>query len=144
MGLLLGGCASTTSSSGASKPPVGVESGKARLVLTRNTDAQYFAVNARVDLNGERVAELSRGQSFITNVNPGKINFSLDAWGWSGRYLTSVNLEADKTYVYEVGPRSGSLGTALAFGAIGTAVDAALNENTGPFSAELKQISSTK
>jgi len=136
---ILSGCATTHSGVVQSPSTISVPSGKAKLVVTRNTDALFLGVQARVDVNGERVVELWRGESYAAALQPGKVVISTDAWSTPGRFLAHFNIEADREYVFEISPRGGHMATLTFFGIAGAAIDAAIDENTGPFSIYLKE-----
>lgn len=132
------GCATH---SGVVKSPssVFVPPGKVRLIVTRNTEALFLGVQASVDVNGERAAELWRGESYAVALEPGKVILSTNAWSTSGRFVSHFTAEADREYVFEIAPRGGHFATLSFFGVVGGAVHAAIDENTGPFSIYLKE-----
>lgn len=134
------GCATTHPGVVQSPSSILASKGQAKLVITRNTDALFLGVQARVDVNGERVAELWRGDSYAVAMQPGKILLSTDAWSTPGRFLAHFDMEADKEYVFEISPRGGHMATLTFFGIAGAAIDAAIDENTGPFAITLKEI----
>ena len=136
---ILSGCATTHPGVVQSPSAISVPQGKAKLVITRNTEALFLGVQARVDVNGERVAELWRGESYAAALPPGKVVLSTDAWSTPGRFLAHFNMEADREYTFEISPRGGHMATLTFFGIAGAAIDAAIDENTGPFSIYLKE-----
>jgi len=135
----LAGCAVTAAFAQPVSNAVSTD-GQSKLVISRNTDLQYMVLNARLDVNGVRVAQLKRGESYVAVLKPGVVNLGADGWGWSGNYKASFNLEADREYFFELGPREGSLAVVVAFGGLGADISAAVGENTGPFSMKLKDI----
>lgn len=141
---VLSGCATTHPRVIQSPSTILVPPGKAKLVITRNTDALFMGVQARIDVNGERVAELWRGESYAGVVQPGSIVLATDAWSTPGNFRAHFTAEADKEYTFEISPRGGHMATLTFFGIIGAAVDASIDENTGPFSIYLKEIKPLK
>jgi hypothetical protein len=112
------------------------EPGKSRLLIYRDEDIAYMGVSARIDMNGQRITELWRGDAYVTNVAPGKINLSADAWSAPGHYTATLDAEPDFTYTLEVTPRAEA---AYILGGVAGAVgDYAVNENSGAFSIMLK------
>lgn len=140
----LSGCATTHPGVVQSPAAVLIPPGKAKVVITRNTDALFMGVQARVDVNGERVTELWRGESYAGVVQPGKVVLATDAWSTAGNFRAHFNAEADREYTFEVSPRGGHMATLTFFGIVGAAVDASIDENTGPFSIYLKETKPLK
>ena len=140
----LSGCATTHPGVVQSPSTVLAPPGKAKLVITRNTDALFMGVQARIDVNGERVAELWRGESYAGVVEPGRVVLTTDAWSTPGNFLAHFNAEADREYTFEITPRGGHMATLTFFGIAGAAVDASIDKNTGPFSVYLKEIKPLK
>lgn len=119
---------------------VSVPKGQSKLVISRSSDFMFIGVQASIDVNGVRVAQLWRGEGYATAMQPGKIVLSTDAWSTSGRYQSHFNMEADREYIFEVAPRGEHFSTLTLFGVLGSAIEAAVDENTGPFSIYLKEI----
>ena len=140
----LSGCATTHPGVVQSPSAVVAPPGKTKIVITRNTDALFLGVQARIDLNGERVAELWRGESYAGIVQPGRIVLATDAWSTPGNFRAHFNAEPDREYIFEVSPRGGHMATLTFFAIVGAAVDASIDENTGPFSIYLKETKSLK
>jgi len=140
----ISGCATTHPSVVQSPSSIPVPSGKSKLVITRNTDALFLGVQARIDVNGERAVELWRGESYAKVLSPGKVIISTDAWSTPGRFMAHFNVEPNKEYILEISPRGGHYATSTLFGVLGSAVDAAVDENTGPFAITLKELKPTR
>lgn len=126
---------------------VSVPKGQSKLSISRNSDFMFIGVQARVDVNGVRVAELWRGESYAAAIQPGKVVLSTDAWSTAGRFQAHLNIDADREYVFEIGPRGEHFSTLTNFsllgpatGVLASAIEAAVDENTGPFSINLKEI----
>ncbi|MDX2027197.1 MAG: hypothetical protein SFW62_01025 [Alphaproteobacteria bacterium] len=120
----------------ASTPPV---SGKSRLVIYRDTDMTYMGVTARVEVNGQKVAELWRGDAYATNVAPGPVTIAADAWSSPGRYSITLKALPDMDYTLEISPR-GPLASGVLLGVGGMALDSAVNENSGSFQIAIKDV----
>lgn len=133
----LSGCATTDVGRVQSPSAVIVPPGKAKVVITRNSDSMFMGVQARIDLNGERVAELWRGESYAAVVQPGKVILGTDAWSTPGNFRAHFNAKAGREYTFVVSPRGGHMATLTFFGIAGAAVDASIDKNTGPFSIYL-------
>jgi len=104
----------------------------------------FMGVQARIYVNDKRVAELWRGESYAGVIQPGKVVLAADAWSTPGNFRAHFNAEADREYTFEVSPRGGHLATLVFFGIVGAAVDASIDENTGPFSIYLKETKPLK
>ena len=129
--LALGGCAS-----GPDAAPEALPAGMAQLAVTRPSDFLYASVKATVEVNGARIAELSRdddGYSASFRAGPTTVS----AYGSSppGRYSIRFNAEAGKTYRLVVSPRREGYVPLTASGKIGTA-DYTVSDNDGAFKIE--------
>jgi hypothetical protein len=113
--------------------------GKTRLVIYRDEDMAYMGVSARIDMNGQRIAELWRGDVYVANVPPGKITLTADAWSTAGHYSATLDAQPDTTYTFEVTPRAEA--AYLLGGLPAMAADYAVNENSGAFSIAVKDAS---
>ena len=80
--------------------------GKSKIDIYRTEDALYLGVEARVEINGERVAELWRGESFSADYDPGRYVITTDAWStFGGEYKYVLSAEPDTEYLLEISPR---------------------------------------
>ena len=140
----LSGCATTHPGVVQSPDTVLAPLGKAKVVITRNTDSMFMGLQARIDVNGERVAELWRGESYAGVIQPGKVVLSTDAWLAPGNFRAHFKAEADREYIFEVSPRGEQLTTLPFYGVVRVTVEAAIEENTGPFSIYLKETKPLK
>ncbi len=61
------------------------------------------------------------------------MTISTDTATSPGKYSVSINLQRNTEYQFEVSPRGESYGPLAAFGLLGLAVDASVNENSGLF-----------
>lgn len=130
----------TACAGGANPPQTTIDTvppaGKALITISRSTDLLYFAVPARVDLNGMRSASLSRGETFATVVDPGQITITTDAWSAPGRSTIRFNTQPDKHYRIEISPNGGAMWSGAALGLVGQAM-----EGNGPFQLIVRSIS---
>lgn len=124
--LLLAGCASVPDLPAAATP---IPAGKAQLVIRRSNDLTYAYVEAEIEVNGARIAALSRGQSVSTAVAPGAVNVA--AVSAFGRFNFPTDVVAGREYRFLVSARMApGVATALG-GVIGMAIESAANEGTG-------------
>jgi hypothetical protein len=124
------GCASTpTQPISIGSPP----SGQAQLVITRTDEFMYALVSPAIEVNGVKVAELARGQTYATAGPPGPVTVAVYHWQHPGRYRITINTQAGKTYRMIVSPRSESMYFGLVGGLAGITIDAIVNENSGIF-----------
>lgn len=136
--IFFSGCASLPAERGVVTSPesFSVPPGSAKVVITRNMDALYMGVKARVTINEKIVAELWRGESYAGAFSPGKLNISVDVWSAPKRTAVQLSATADTEYALEIAPNSGNTGSgALAaglFGVVGAVVHDETRE-TGPF-----------
>lgn len=116
----------------------------ARLIITRDSSLLYMAAAADVEVNGREIANLGRGGSVIHDVREGTTNINIRTLGSSTKFSATFNVESDKTYEFEVSPRSKALWTASgyagAFGLLGDSVNTSVNENSGYFQITLKEV----
>ena len=132
------GCASLPAERGVLTSPesFSVPPGSAKVIISRNTDALYMGVKARVTINEKMVAELWRGESYVGAFAPGKLTISVDVWSAPKRTVVQLNAAADTEYALEIAPNSSNTGSgALAaglFGVVGAVVHDETRE-TGPF-----------
>ncbi len=138
LALALSGCATAPSDTAARAASVIAATGQAKIVITRNTDMTYFGVAARVDINGARVAELSRGESYAGAYQPGEIVLTVDCSTTPEKFITRFKAEPDTEYDFEISPTPSQASVGMFFGLIGNAVDPMKLPN-GPFAATLKE-----
>lgn len=81
-----------------------------------------------------------RGGSVVHNIQDGRNVVSVTTPMAFGNFSTSFEAKAGETYSFEVSPRSEALMVGSAFGMMGDAVNASINENTGYFQIVLKEI----
>ncbi len=138
--LALNGCATATypevNSVDIAPPPVD----KAKILFTRDNSILYMALGARVKVEGVQMAKLARRESFSTLVTPGKVKMEVDTATAPGRFGITLNASAGRIYQIKVMPRSDSFLPGAVFGILGSAADAAINEQSGLFMFELVDV----
>jgi hypothetical protein len=117
-----------------------IPSDKARVIVTRDNSLLYMAAAATVSVNGSKIASLGRGGSVVYDIPDGRNLVSVTTPMAFGNFSNSFEAKAKKTYSFEVSPRSEALMVGSAFGMLGDAVNASINENTGYFQIILKDI----
>jgi len=104
-----------------------------RIILLREQQFLYLALDARVEINGRQIGSLSIGSFTYVDHAPGQVNISVDNWSFPGKYVISVNLKPNGEYYFDVSPRSESFGPVVFGGYIGSSIDAQVNQNSGAF-----------
>lgn len=107
---------------------VPVPAAKATLVITRSTEMLYLGLAAAIEVNGEQVAKLERGETYTADVAPGEIELRVSGWSSPGASTFSLKAMPGKTYQFTVTPRGGNFVASMAGGLLGAAV-----EGHGPF-----------
>ena len=111
-----------------------------KIVFTRDNSLMYLALDARVRLNGQQVAKLSRGETATIAVAEGKLNIDVDnAWN-PGSFGVSMNVEKGKIYYFDISPRSDSFLPGAAFGLLGGLADSKINSQSGVFQLNLTKV----
>ncbi len=123
---------------GAAIPP-----GKVRLTITRSSAFLYLALSARVDVNGQRIANLGRGDTFSDVFDAGKLVITTDHWSSPGKFTVAINAEPGAEYKLELSPREASFLPGALFGIVGLAVDAAVENNSGLFKLVIQDVRKT-
>ena len=104
-----------------------------------------MGVAAQVVVNGERVADLWRGETYAGVFRPGEMVLRTGAWTVPGVFTERFTAEPDTDYEFEISPRGEQLAVDTVFGPLGLAgfldpaVIAVLDERAGPFSLTLKR-----
>lgn len=91
-----------------------------------------MALPVIIEINGAKAADLSSGGTFTTLVKPGTVVVAASMPANLGRYSVTVRSEAGKKYALVVSPRSEAYVAGFLGGLVGTAIDVAVNENSGP------------
>ena len=130
--LALGGCGSDGKET-AALALTPVPTGKARIILTRVSAIVYSGCPATIMRGAEKAADIANGGQAIIDVPAGENTLTASCWSYPGNFTVKFKAAAGQKYAFEVAPRDGSIGTAVLFGAIGGAIDASVNENSGAF-----------
>lgn len=133
--LVLAGCA--TQPQQKATAPTAVP-GKVLIYIERDRSLLFLGVAARVDVNGKRVADLWRGETYAGLFEPGVITIQADAWSTPGRYTMNFQATPDVTYRIVVSPRAEHQTTIALTGIIGSAINAVVQEQTGPFALSVR------
>ena len=129
--ILLVGCATGERTLPAVLPDSPVPQGMARVSVTRSGDLLYLALAANVTVNDQRAGSLYRGQSTAAEVPAGVTTVTATGFGAPGRFVLRFPTVSGGRYDLLAAPRGDSLGPALAFGLIGSMLDAAANPEQG-------------
>ena len=95
--LLLVGIGATTPVYATSEEPI--PSGKVRIKIIRSTEMRAMGVNARLKINTESVASLTRGQEYVGEFNAGEIVLLVDSFGTNDHI---VSFKAEEGYQYSL------------------------------------------
>lgn len=130
----LGACAATGPKYNEVAPTFqNVQANKVRMILLREQQLLYMALDARVEINGLNFVSLSNGAFTISDREPGQITLAVDNWSAPGKYRVTLKLEPGKEYYFDVSPRAESYSATLLGGYVGLGIDAQINENSGLF-----------
>ena len=83
----------------------------------------YMAMSASVEVNGQKVASLGRGETYNGIVPPGPVEVRVSNWSAPGASSYSFKAVPGKTYRFTVGPRGGNFVATMAGGLIGSAIE---------------------
>lgn len=117
-----------------------VPPGKARLAIARTSAFLYLTLSARVDVNGQRIADLGRGETYSGVFDAGRLSITTDHWSSPGKFTVALNAESGAEYKLELSPREDSFLPGALFGIVGLAVDAAVENNSGLFKLVIKDV----
>ena len=110
-----------------------VPPGKARIKIQRSSTIVYAGCPATILRGTEKVADIANGGQALFDVPAGATVIEASCWSYPGKFSVKLTAVAGQQYAMEVAPREGSIGTAVLFGAIGGALEASVNENSGAF-----------
>ena len=97
--------------------------GDTTISITRSGDMLYVVKSAAVEVNGQKVASLDRGETYTAIVAPGSIELRVSNWSSPGASSYSFIALPGKTYRFTVSPRSGNFVATLAGGLVGSAIE---------------------
>jgi hypothetical protein len=112
----------------ATRAPKTAPAGRTTLSITRSSDMLYLGMAASVEINGQKVASLERGETFTSDVAAGPLVLRVSNWSSPGATTFSLRALPGKTYRFTVSPHSGNFVASLAGGFVGAAI-----EGRGPF-----------
>ena len=115
-----------------------VPADKARVVITRNTSMMYLAATVHVRANGEKIASLGQGGSVVHEIPQGRNTLSVSTPTAPGQFALTFNADPQKTYNFEISPRSGKVMGGYGLGLLGDAIQASVSEQSGYFQINLK------
>lgn len=138
--VVMGACATSQSSEQtAALLSSSVPTAKARVVIERPSTFLYMGMQVQIEHNGTKVASLNSGGRAVFDISPGANKITAAAWGDLGSWTVPLNAKAGKTYTLVVEPRNENFAVRMATGIVGSAIEAAANENSGAFQLRLKQ-----
>ena len=111
-----------------------------RLIFNRKQTFLYMGIDARVEVNGTVVTKLANGSSFFYDVPAGRTNIKVYGFMDPGQFSLDLTLSKLKIYEFLIQPRAASFLPAVAFGLLGSAADAAINEKSGYFQISIRKI----
>lgn len=130
IGALVPGCGSKTAEN-ADLETSSLQASSARLKIYRTSDVIASGPAAIVRIDGREVANLGIGGSTVVDIPAGERKIVVDAFGALGAYTLPLRAKAGTLYTMEISPRSEAVVAGVLFGLIGSAIEAAANENGG-------------
>lgn len=122
----------------ADAPPADT-SQKATLEFVRSSGA-LSVVNARIEINGKRVAELGKGETNSVSIDPGRTLVKVDSAYSPGQMLVSFTTEKGAEYRFEVFDGVDKLDVPHAFGTPPKAANAEVLESGGVLKMTLVNV----
>lgn len=114
-----------------------VPAGKARIVVTRDSNLLYLAAAVDVRSNGSKIASLGRGGSVVHDIIKGKNTLSVSTPTPFGQFVVNFDAKSVVTYSFEVPPRGSELISGSLWGMTGDAMNASVSEQSGYFKINL-------
>lgn len=111
---------------------------EARIIVERDTSLLYLGAAADVEINGKQVASLGRGGKVIHDVQAGESKVRASTFGAFGSFSVRFDAKAGETYQFDLRPKTDALILGSAFGVVGDAVNAEIDDTSGYFELELK------
>ena len=107
-------------------PPVAVTTeagGQAHLVFLRTRDSLLYVLrDAPVYVDGQRVNSIGYGDSFRWDVDPGTHRLAVKTWDSPGGCEVVIDAQEERSYYFQVDPRTESFVTFMAGDVAGLAV----------------------
>ena len=117
--VLLAGCV-TDGSTPSARPTA---PGQATISITRSDELMYFGAPVTVELNGAKIASISKGETYTGGIAPGSADVSVSAWSSPGTSHHRFTAEPGKTYRFTVAPRSANFAAGMIGGLAGQAIE---------------------
>ena len=114
-------------------------SNSARIIFERPSSMFMMLATARIYINGAEVAGLGNGETTSHEIAPGQIIVSVDQALAFGRFQVGFKIDPGQTARFRVVGNARNVMMGSILGAVGSAADVTVNENSGPFSLELIQ-----
>jgi hypothetical protein len=130
IGALVSGCGTKTAENAALETS-SLQASSARLKIYRTSDIIASGPAAVVRIDGREVANLGIGGSTVVDIPAGQRKIVVDAFGALGAYTLPLQAKAGTLYTMEISPRSEAVVAGALFGLVGSAIEAASNENGG-------------
>ena len=116
--LLLGAC--TTTGTPAPPPVAAIPPGMAGVTVTRASGLYGGLAALHVHVNGQKVADLQVGESYVAPVRPGSVNVTITMFGAPGSDTVNFTAHAGQRYKFAVGAREGVMaGTVIGAAVLG-------------------------
>ena len=97
--------------------------GRTTVAITRTDDFLYWSAPAAVEINGTKVASLSRGESYTGQISAGPTVVSVSTWASPGSSSYRFTAAPGKTYRMVVGPRGKNFAASMVGGLVGAAIE---------------------
>lgn len=83
----------------------------------------YFGAPVTVELNGAKIASISKGETYTGGIAPGPAVVAVSAWSSPGASTYRFHAEPGKTYRFTVTPRGANFAVGMAGGLVGQAIE---------------------
>jgi Protein of unknown function (DUF2846) len=107
---------------------------QARIYFLRESTLLYVAATPNIKVNGEEVGRVANGSYFFVDRPAGKYNITLEMPLTPGRFAADVTVRPGAVYYVKVSPRAEHWFIGAAAGLVGHVLEAAVSENSGPYS----------
>ncbi|MGA7324428.1 MAG: hypothetical protein WBX25_08095 [Rhodomicrobium sp.] len=109
-----------------------LRSGAARVQIVRPQEFLAALRDARIKVDGKKVADLTNGSSTTVDIAAGSHDITVDVWDSPSTYKMKLDAKPGTLYTLEVTVRREGAAVGM-LGAAGALADAATNENGGLF-----------
>jgi hypothetical protein len=110
-----------------------LQASDARLKIYRTSNLVASVGAASVKLDGREIASLGIGGSTMLDIPAGSHKVVVGHWGHPNVYAITLDAKPGMLYTLEVSPRMEAAVAGAAFGLVGWAAEAAVNENGGTY-----------